>query len=82
VFVLRGFDCLEVPRLGGAGNFPHVWGVVFSGCPGGLVVLTTEDRQVGGPPRLGVMGGPGYRRVFFQERHQTVQRFRHPFVQL
>jgi len=47
VFVLGGFDCLEVSRLGGAGNFLHVWGVVFLGRSSGLMVLTTEDSQVG-----------------------------------
>jgi len=25
VFVFSGLDCLEVLRLGGAGNFLHVW---------------------------------------------------------
>jgi len=63
VFVLSGFNGLEIPRLGGAGNFPHVWCVVFRGCPCGLVIFTTEARQVGSPPGFGVIGGPGYRRV-------------------
>ena len=65
MFVFSGLDCLEIPRLGGAGNFSHVWGVVFPGRSGGLMLLTTEDRQVRGPPRFGVMGGPGYWRVLF-----------------
>jgi len=47
---------------------------VLSARSGGLVVLTTEDRQVGGPPRFGVMGRPGHRRVFLEEGYQTVQR--------
>jgi len=42
VFVLGGLDCLEVPRLGGAGNFPHVWGIVFLGGSSGLVIFSTE----------------------------------------
>jgi len=75
VFVLSGLDRLEVPRLGGAGNFPHVWGVVLSGCSCSLVVLTTEDSQVGRPPRFGVMGGPGYGRMLLEEGYQTIQRF-------
>ena len=75
VFVFGGLDCLEIPRLGGAGNFPRVRGVVLPGHSGGLVVFATEDRQVRGPPRFGVMGRSGYRRVLFQEGHQTVQRF-------
>ena len=69
VFVLSGLDCLEIPRLGGAGNFPHVWGVVLSGRSSGLVIFTTEDSQVGGPPRFGVMGRSGYWRVFLEESH-------------
>jgi len=73
VFVLSGFYCLEIPRLGGAGNFPRARGVVLSGRSGGLVILTTEDRQVGGPPRFGVMGRPGHRRVFLEKSDQTVQ---------
>jgi len=64
VFVLSGLDCLEIPSLGGAGNFPHVWAVVLSGGSGGFVILQTADRQVGGLQRFGVMGRPGYSRVF------------------
>ena len=75
MFVLSGLDCLEIPRLGGAGNFSHVWGVMLSGRSSGLVILTTEDRLVGGPPRFGVMGRPGYWRVLFEESYQTVERF-------
>jgi len=75
VFVLGGLDCLEVPGLGGTGNISHAWGVVLRGLSGGLVILTTEDSQVGGPPGFGVMGRPGNRRVFFEESYQTVQRF-------
>ena len=82
MFVFCGLDSLEIPRLGGAGNFSHVWGVVSSGCSGSLVIFPTEDRQVRGPPRFGVVGGPGYRRVRFQESYQAVKRFRHPFIQL
>jgi len=74
VVVFCGFDCLEVPRLGGACNLPHVWGVVLSCRSGGLVVLTAQDGQVGGPPRFGVMGRPGHRPVFPEESYQTVQR--------
>jgi len=69
VFVLSGLDCLEIPSLGGAENFSHVWGVVLAGRSGSFVILTTEDRQVGGPPRFGVMGGPGYRRVLLEESY-------------
>jgi len=48
VFVLCGLDCHEIPRFGGAGNFPHVWGVVIH-CPSGsLVVLATEGGEVKG----------------------------------
>jgi len=72
-FVFSSFDRLEIPHPGGAGDFPHVWAVVFSGCSRGFVILTSEDRQVGGPPGLGVMGGPGHRRVFLKEGYQTVQ---------
>ena len=72
MFILGGLDRLEVPRLGGTGDFPHVWGVVLLGCSGSLVIFTTEDRQVGGPPRFGVVGRPGYRCVLFQESYQTV----------
>jgi len=75
VFVLRGLDCLEIPSLGGAGNFPHAWGVVLSGRPSGLVVFTMADSQVGGPPRFGVMGRPGYWRVFLEKSYQAVQGF-------
>jgi len=63
VFVFSGLARLEIPRVGGSGNFPHVWGVVFPGRPGCLVIFTTEDRQVRSPRGLGVMGGSGYRRV-------------------
>ena len=69
VFVLGGLDCVDVPPLGGAGNFPHVWGVVFFGRSSGLVLLTTEDSQVGGPPRFGVMRRSGHWRVFFEESY-------------
>jgi len=72
VFVFSGLDCLEVPRLGGASNFPHVWSVALPGCSGGLVVFAAEDRQVRGPPRFGVVGWPGYGRVLLQESYQTV----------
>jgi len=72
MFVLGGFDHLEIPRLGGAGNIPHVSGVMLSGRPGGLVILTTEDRQVGGPPRFGVMGRPGYWRVLLVDSYQAI----------
>jgi len=75
VFVLSGLDCLAILRLGGAGNFSHVWGVVLSGRSSGLVILTAEDRQVGGPPTFGVMGRPGYWRVLLEESYQTVERF-------
>jgi len=67
VLVPGGFNCLKVPRFGGAGNFLHVRGVVFPGRSGSLVILTTEDSQVGGPPRFGVMGRSGYWRVLFEE---------------
>jgi len=69
VFVLGGLDCLEVPRFGGAGNFPQVSCVRFSGRSSGLVILATEDSPVGGPPRFGVIGGSGHRCVFFEESH-------------
>ena len=72
MFVFGGFDCLEIPRLGRTANFPHVWGVVLSGGSGGLVILTTEDSQVGGPPRFGVMGRSGHRRVFFEQGQKAV----------
>jgi len=65
VFVLGGLDSLEVPRFGGAGMFPHVWCVMLSGRSGGLVIFAMDDSQVGGPPRFGVMGGCGYRQLFF-----------------
>ena len=67
MFVLCGLDCLEIPRLGGSGNIPQVWGVVLPGRPGGLVVLPTEDSQVGGPPGFGVMGGSGDRDMVLEE---------------
>jgi len=67
VFVFGGLNRLKIPRLGGAGNFPHVRGVLLPGRPSGLLILATEDSQVGGPPRLGVMGRSGHRRVFFEE---------------
>jgi len=69
VFVLGGLDCLKIPRLGGAGNFPHVWGVALSGRSGGLMIFATEDGQVGGPPGFGVMGRSGHWRVFFEESY-------------
>jgi len=69
MFVLGGLNCLKVPRLGGAGNFPHVRGVMFPGRSSGLVILMMEDSQVGGPPRIGVMGRSGYWRVLFDESH-------------
>jgi len=69
VFVLGGIDWLEIPCLGGAGNFPHVWGVVFFCHSSGLVIFTTEDSQVGGLPRFGVMGRSGHWRVFLEESH-------------
>ena len=69
MFVFSGLDCLKIPRLGGTCNFPHVWGVVFSGRSGSLVIFATENRQVGGPPRFGVMGRPGYWCVFFEESY-------------
>ena len=73
VFVFSGLDRLEVPLLGGAGDFPHVWCVVLLGLSCCLVVFATEDGQVGGPPRFGVMGGPGYRCMLFEESDQSVQ---------
>ena len=66
MLVLGGLDGLEIPRLGGAGKYPRVWGVVFFGRPSGLVIFTTEDSQVGGPPRFGVMGRSGHWRVFLE----------------
>ena len=39
------------------------------------MVLTTEDSQVGGPPRFGVMGRPGYWGVFLEEGYEMVKRF-------
>jgi len=73
VFVFSGLYRLKIPHLGGAGDFPHVWGVVFSGRSRGLVIFTAEDGQVGGPPGFGVMGGPGHWRVSLEESYQTVQ---------
>jgi len=75
VFVLGGLDSLEVPHPGGAGNFPHVWGVVFFGRSSCLVIFTTEDSQVGGPPGFGVMGRSGHWRVLLEESYQPVERF-------
>jgi len=75
MFVLGGLDCLEIPRFGGAGNFPHVWGVVLCHRSGGLVIFTTEESQVGSPPRFGVMGRSGCWRVFLDESYQSVERF-------
>ena len=69
VFVLGSLDSLEIPRFGGAGNFPHVWGVVLSGRSGGFMIFATEDGQGGGPPRIGVMGRSGHWRVFFEESY-------------
>ena len=57
VFVLGGLDCLEEPRLGGAGNFPHVRGVMFPGRSGSLVIFTTADSQVGGHQGLEELEG-------------------------
>ena len=69
VFVFGGLNHLKVPRRGGAGNFPHVRGVLLPGLPSGLVIFATEDCQVGGPRRLGVMGRSGHRRVFLEESY-------------
>jgi len=69
VFVFSGLNQLKVPRLGGAGNFPHVRGVLRSGRPSGLVIFATEDSQVGGPLWLGEMGGSGHWRVFLEESY-------------
>jgi len=69
VFVLGGLDCLEVTRLGGAGNFPHVWGVALAGRAGGLMIFATEDAQVGGPPGFGGMGRSGHWRVLLEESY-------------
>jgi len=69
VFVLCGLDCLKIPRLGDIGSFPHVWDVVFSGRSGSLIIFATEDGQVGGPPRFGVMGRSGHWRVFLEESY-------------
>jgi len=74
VLVLCGLDCLEIPRIGGAGNFQHVWGVIVTSRSGGLMILATEDGQVGGPPRFGVMGRSGHRGVFSEDSYQTVER--------
>jgi len=73
VFVLGALDCLEIPPFGGAGNFPHLWGVVLSHRSGGLVIFVTEDSQVGGPPRFGVMGKSGCWHVFLEESYQSVE---------
>ena len=75
MLVLRGLDCLKIHQLGGAGNFPHVCGVVLAGRSSWLVIFTTEDSQVGSPPKFAVMGRSGYWHVFFEESHLTVQRF-------
>jgi len=64
------YPALEVPATS------RMCGVsCFCGRSSGLVILTTEDRQVGGLPRFGVMGRPGYWRVLFEESYQTVERF-------
>jgi len=75
VFVLGGLDCLEVPRLEGAGNFPHVCGVADSRHSGGLTIFAAENGQVGGPPGFGVMGRSGHWRVLSEESYSTVERF-------
>jgi len=75
VFVLGGIDFLEIPPLGGAGNFPNVWGVMFFGRSSSLVIFTTAYRQVGGPPRFGMMERSGHWRVFLEESYQRVWRF-------
>jgi len=75
VLGLGGLDCLEVPRFGGAGNFPHVWGVVLPGRSDRLLIFTTEDGQVGGPLGFGVMRRSGHWRVFFEESYQAVNGF-------
>jgi len=82
VLVLGGFDCLEVPRLQGTGNLPHVWGVMLPGRSSGFVVFTTEDRKVGRPPRFGVVERPGHRRVLLQENNETIERLGQACIQL
>jgi len=42
--------------------------------------LTAEDRQVGGPPRLGLVGRSGERRVLLLKGGETVESHRQPLI--
>jgi len=64
VLVFGGLNPLEIACFGNVGHVPQAWGAMLPSHPGGAVELTAEGGQVGGPPRFGVVGGPGDWRVF------------------
>ena len=72
MFVVGGLDCLEVFRLANVSHISEGWGAMFPSHPRGSVELPVEDCEVGGPPRFGVMGGPGDWRMFLQEGGQSL----------
>jgi len=56
VFVLRDLDRLEVVCSRDVRHFSQSRGVLFAGRPCRLVILATQDGEVGGPPSLKVVG--------------------------
>jgi len=81
VFVLRTFNCLEVPCFGGAGQVPQFQGIVLLSLPGRCVEFPMESSQVWGLPRLGLIRGPRVRGVFLEQGCKLDKRSRQPLSQ-
>ena len=81
VFLLRSFNCLEVPRFGGPSQVPQFQGIVLPSLPGRFVEFPMESSQVWGLPRLGLISGPRVRGVFLEQGCKLDERSRQPLIQ-
>jgi len=67
-----GFCRLQIPRFRHACYVPQCSGTTFPSRTGGVVELTPEGVEMGGPPRLGVVRELGDWRVFLEEGSESI----------
>jgi len=56
MWVLCDHDGLEVASSREVRRFAQGHGASFMGQPRGLLIFSPQDREMGGPPRFGVVG--------------------------
>jgi len=81
MFVVCSLDGLEVARSRDVRRFSQGQGTLFAGQSCRLIIFSAQDGEVGGPPRLGMVGRAGARGVVVKKACEAVKRSSEPVIQ-